>query len=274
LLKPFPSPINPLESFKFNADTANTSSFAETTALLDDRPQGKFPILPQDAEVIFFFGDLNFRLKSDSNTYGTPSSIPQPLPNRTEILRLINEGSINQLLDMDELGYLMRSKHGVLSQFLEAKIEFLPSYKFNLIGNTKKRDFERIPSTTSLPRSISHDLANLPRTHSSKSLNANPPPTSTRIYSSKRLPAYCDRILYFADHRYILTPLRYTCKSIEFSDHDPVMGVYHLERVEGEGKVFVRRGGVMGVRLMRVLGICWKYVLGVAIVIGLMKYLW
>ena len=233
-----------------------------------------FSILPQDAEVIFFFGDLNFRLKGDSKTYGsTLTSSPQPLPSRTEILRLINEGSINQLLEMDELLHLLSQKHGILSQFQEEKITFLPSYKFDLIPKLK-RDLIRTPSRESTPlvRIPSSETTPLPRTHSSKSLNSNPPSTPSRIYSSKRLPAYCDRILYYADHRYTLTPLKYITRSFEFSDHDPVMGVYHLERVEGDAKVFIKRSGVLGIRVWRMVMCCWKVVVGVIVIFGLIYY--
>jgi phosphatidylinositol-bisphosphatase len=49
-----------------------------------------------------------------------------------------------------------------------------------------------------------------------------------RIYNSKsRTPAYCDRILYKAQQQIIC--LGYSRVSYNFSDHDPICGVYHLE---------------------------------------------
>jgi hypothetical protein len=133
-------------------------------------------------------------------------------PNRIEIMSMVKSEQINDLVEKDELTWLRNSKEGVLSQFSEAAIRFLPSYKFE---NPKRK-------TSTLGGDL--DLA---------STSSSGP---ERPYSLKRIPAYCDRILYFADHRHSLTSLHYDRISIyTLSDHDPVVGMYHLEQVSGIG---------------------------------------
>lgn len=200
LLHSFPSPENPLHAYNFlQTQPLNTPIIS---------------ILPQDSEVIWFFGDLNFRPRCGSRPdWGTRNSpwMSEGLSKRSEIMAMIESGNVEALVERDELTFLRNAKHGVLSQFFESPIKFLPSYKLNY--TTKKSKDELLQA-------------------------------KDRTYSSKRLPAYCDRILYFSDlTRHSITSLHYTrVTDYSWSDHDPVVGLFHMEQVVGVGEKGVGRG--------------------------------
>lgn len=121
-----------------------------------------------DFDAVFFFGDLNYRLegagkkdKWEWNKY------------RREVLRLIDDQAVHKLIEMDQLTSIRdQQRYKPLAGFLEAPVTFLPSYKYNVE--------DKPPSSSGLDRS--HTAAE-------------------QRYSKKRVPAYCDRIMYRAVDR-------------------------------------------------------------------------
>ncbi|KAJ3310115.1 hypothetical protein HDV04_005381 [Boothiomyces sp. JEL0838] len=152
-----------------------------------------FVTLPQNHEVIWFLGDLNFRFKGakDKWAHGIIGN-DSTLPKRSKILELIQKNDVEELNALDELNYLRSVQQGTLAQFREPKILFTPPYK---LKGVKKAD---VP----------------------------------RAYSETRMPAYCDRILYFSDGHHSVSPLHYLrVEEFDWSDHDPVVALFHLERI-------------------------------------------
>ena len=223
-LRSFPDPLNPVYAFQnFNQISIEDSQ----PPLLREN----ITILPNDTQVIWFFGDLNFRMrgsKQDWAALGSNKKEPQGLSTSKEIIKMIQSNRINDLVEKDELTYLRNQKRGVLAQFSEAPITFLPSYKLEIpksLGKLKQKVQDKVDA----------DLNVLDRSN----------PSIAREYSKKRLPAYCDRILYFSDPRHTVTSLHYTrITNYTFSDHDPVVGMYHLEQVQdATEKKLVHRDG-------------------------------
>jgi hypothetical protein len=184
-------------------------------------------ILPQDTEVIWYFGDLNFRLKGKKTNWGfgegaQASKAEIALPSRSEIISLIENGSIDALVAKDELTHLRHAKHGVLSQFSEPPINFLPSYKLN---QTSSRAIQKAKVDRAEEPHFDGRIA------------------QRREYSAKRLPAYCDRILYYSDTRHSITSLHYTrVTDYSWSDHDPVVCMFHLEQTVGISEKRISKG--------------------------------
>ncbi|KAJ3305166.1 hypothetical protein HDV03_001928 [Kappamyces sp. JEL0829] len=236
LLKSFPDPRNPLKAFDFAGDNLTEM----------------MTILPQDAEVIWFFGDLNYRLKGPKLDWASPTSSfgGAGVPTRGQVLDLIAANRVADLVDQDELTFLRKHKTGVLSQFDEAPITFLPTYKFEheAIAGKKGQPKEKVSAGVS------------------------------RVYSGKRLPAYCDRVLFYSDNRHTITALHYTrIPEYDWSDHDPVVGLYHLERVEGTTeKRPVHRSSypVIRNRLLRFLSSNSRVLFAMALVFVVYNFFW
>jgi hypothetical protein len=66
--------------------------------------------------LVFWFGDLNFRLDVDS--FST-----------SEIVNLVSQNDLKPLLEKDELNETI-SSNKAFSGFSECKINFKPTYKF------------------------------------------------------------------------------------------------------------------------------------------------
>ncbi|KAI8810776.1 Endonuclease/exonuclease/phosphatase [Cladochytrium replicatum] len=174
---------------------------------------------PIDCDALWLFGDFNYRLRQNSGTTLLNS------PARSEILRLIADNQIGQLLDKDELSHLLRRRsksHDIFQMFgfREPEIRFPPTYKYMVQGQ---------PSN-------SHNLpADLE--------------TVRRMFSEKRLPAYCDRILYSAKAKlrtpevegekkvpeYSVAPISITpydylsVHNLQWSDHKPVFASFRVD---------------------------------------------
>ncbi|KAI8898802.1 Endonuclease/exonuclease/phosphatase [Globomyces pollinis-pini] len=169
--------------------------------------------LAQDYELIWFFGDLNYRIKGSKANWGYHTTNIKDknysIPTYTQLQQLIESESVTQLLLHDELKFLMDSEQGILAQFKESAINFLPTFKFKKSKGTQIV----VDDTTKL-------------------LSNGDEKKHIRIYDSKRLPSYTDRILFFNSSYHTITNLLYTgITRIHFSDHNPVVGLYHLERV-------------------------------------------
>jgi hypothetical protein len=127
-----------------------------------------------DADVLFWFGDLNYRIELEPR----------------EIHALLESQQYDTLLSADQLRTDMADGHSFVG-FTEPEIKFKPSYKY---------------------------------VHGSVTLDP------------KRAPAYCDRVLYIARNDEV-TPNRYACHDILWSDHLPVTATFSLAaRVVDEKK--------------------------------------
>ncbi|KAI9202094.1 Endonuclease/exonuclease/phosphatase [Polychytrium aggregatum] len=150
--------------------------------------------LIKDNNLIFMFGDFNYRFVGASSTLS-----------RGHVNGLIDSQEIEKLVKLDQLWHGTRSEtrtYHPFKSFVEAPISFLPTYKHSLPP--------ALPSEPALKR-----------------------------YSSKRVPAYCDRILYSVTDN-VGTPdlvdvLHYgSATEIGWSDHQPVSGLFliHVNEVE------------------------------------------
>lgn len=95
-----------------------------------NEPVKKSKIVPENSQVVFLLGDLNYRLKGNKPDWSLARHGPENLPKRSEILEFIEEKNVNKLLELDEILYLREKQLGLLSFFKEARITWLPSYKF------------------------------------------------------------------------------------------------------------------------------------------------
>ena len=257
LLHSFPDPSNPIQAYNFTESSQLEEPKLERSLI---------SILPQDTEVIWYFGDLNFRLKGKRADWGfgttgggvKSSKDEKNLPSRDDIISLIDNGSIDALVAKDELTHLRLSNQGVLSQFTEPPITFLPSYKLNQKSGKKNHH-----------QKVKDDQVDTPLIDGRSG--------QRREYSTKRLPAYCDRILYYSDTRHSITSLHYTrVTDYSWSDHDPVVCMFHLEQVVGIGEKRVEGRTIMPViqaRLLRLWHCNHRYILPLIILVLCYTYL-
>jgi hypothetical protein len=176
-------------------------------------------VLPESNQVIYFFGDLNFRLKGTSPKWSlSKKNILSEFLFLFQISNLLNgkgvdhklvmpkivEKDVEGILEHDELLFLRRHSLGMLSLFKEPRITFLPSYKL----------------------------------------------APDRTYSMHRVPGYCDRILY-TNSAHTITPLKYS-RITEYtnSDHDPIIAMFLIEFTD-QCKMTRRSGFLFKTRLLR-----------------------
>ncbi|KAJ3034129.1 hypothetical protein HK097_004589, partial [Rhizophlyctis rosea] len=149
------------------------SSIFDTLVLHPRNNRHISPRLASNHDALWFLGDTNYRLRGAGSWKSLKS---EPLA-RSHVYDLIDKGDYKTLLSYDELTYIReRLKWPSLKGFLEAPITFLPTYKHH-IYHFGKLDF---PSE----KNKAVDLHHLP---------------ASQKHSSKRFPAYCDRILYKAN---------------------------------------------------------------------------
>lgn len=109
---------------------------------------------------VFIAGDFNYRTADSSPSLDDASSFPQPQS-------LADSKSFNKMLDRDQLSREHQAGH-IFHGFLEAPIHFPPTYKYS--QSARK-------ATTSSIQGI---------------YNSDP---RTSVWSSKRWPSWCDRVL-------------------------------------------------------------------------------
>ena len=128
-------------------------------------------------DIWFMFGDLNFRTEADIQN----------------ISQLIETNNISSLIEYDQLNKFKMVLND-LKEINEAKITFLPTYKF--IKGTNDYFYNDIKQTLF------------------------------------RNPSYCDRILF--KHNNNIIPIEYGSlqKGFEYSDHRPVFGIYEVNIME------------------------------------------
>ena len=128
-------------------------------------------------DIWFMFGDLNFRTETDMQY----------------ISQLIETNNIASLIEYDQLNKLKMVLND-LKEINEAKITFLPTYKF--IKGTNDYFYKDAKQTLF------------------------------------RKPSYCDRILF--KHNNNIVPIEYGSlqKGFEYSDHRPVFGIYEVNIME------------------------------------------
>ena len=80
-----------------------------------------------DHDMIFWFGDLNFRLDTKSNFTAQ------------QIVDLVSRNNLQSLLQYDEL-YQVRTNQAAFEDFAECEIKFNPTYKF--IPHSTNYDFK------------------------------------------------------------------------------------------------------------------------------------
>ena len=73
------------------------------------------PLLIEEHDVIFWFGDLNYRIQENLTT--------------NEVLEIVKRGAFTSLLGNDQLNVEIDSKN-VFNGFEEGRIEFAPTYKY------------------------------------------------------------------------------------------------------------------------------------------------
>ncbi|KAI4896145.1 hypothetical protein NFI96_020010, partial [Prochilodus magdalenae] len=169
-----------------------------------------------DHKVVFWFGDLNFRI-ADHGLHFLRSSI--------------NSGRYNLLWSKDQL-LMMKKKEPLLQEFEEGPLQFKPTYKFDRFSETYDT------SKAVLLEKSQVDPLTIIRM----------PPLIICLWlvsGKKRKPAWTDRILWRVkprdeEARGLIaddedTPLKvtqdiYTCDpSYGVSDHKPVIGTFNLE---------------------------------------------
>ena len=128
-------------------------------------------------DIWFMFGDLNFRTETDIQN----------------ISQLIETNNITSLIEYDQLNKLKMVLND-LKEINEAKITFLPTYKF--MKGTNDYFYKDAKQTLF------------------------------------RKPSYCDRILF--KHNNNIVPIEYASlqKGFEYSDHRPVYGIYEVNIME------------------------------------------
>ena len=78
-------------------------------------------------DVVFWLGDLNFRLNTDSNY------------SAEDIVDFLSKNELNKLLEHDELNQTI-SRREAFANFSECNIDFMPTYKF--IPKSQKYDMK------------------------------------------------------------------------------------------------------------------------------------
>ena len=169
-------------------------------------------------DVLFLFGDLNYRfkgLKQDDRKWAVDDGLVLQMPKRSQVLQFIHDNNISGLLDFDELSYMRLIGHGSVSTFSEPTVAFMPTYKFE----TRRGKGEFQP-------------------YCRDKYGGKPMPH--KVYSEKRLPAYCDRIL-FKTSPYELRSKKtvekkpsvgascyYSCPTYGWSDHVPLIAEFSV----------------------------------------------
>ena len=149
-------------------------------------------------DYVFWMGDLNFRSDYDETFI---NDIHFKLNSKDPVKQ--NQAAL--LLKQNDQLKKLRDNNSAFSDFKEAAINFLPTYKFNAITNT----YQTVLNDGCL-----------------------------------RMPSFTDRILYRSNHRGNLKCLEYnTISSMEGSDHKPVYGVFECDLLEStRTKVAVSAG--------------------------------
>jgi hypothetical protein len=82
--------------------------------------------LPHNHDIIWLFGDLNYRLRGDKKDWAINYSFffnQKPLmPRRLEVLEWIQDYNFSSLMGRDELAHLRAFKHSSLGSFEEGLI--------------------------------------------------------------------------------------------------------------------------------------------------------
>lgn len=160
---------------KFNTETILLKKKLKTNKISEEFSLSNVKFNNHD--IWFMFGDLNFRIETDAQ----------------HISQLIETNNINTLLEYDQLNkYKMVLDD--LKEINEAKITFLPTYKF--INGTNDYFYNDAKNTLF------------------------------------RKPSYCDRILF--KHNNNIIPIEYGSiqKGFECSDHRPIFGIYEVNIME------------------------------------------
>ncbi|KAI8929003.1 Endonuclease/exonuclease/phosphatase [Entophlyctis helioformis] len=155
--------------------------------------------LAGDHDALWMFGDLNYRIsgtKSDAAArWAVDAGAVSESPKRSRVLELVRDKNVEQLLQMDEVSVMRRHRHGTLGQLHEHAIGFLPTYKFKQTKAIKKSTSTGTGGSGGSVTVVRQPDALL----GGMALEGTAVSSGEAVrkeFSSKRLPAYCDRILY------------------------------------------------------------------------------
>jgi hypothetical protein len=83
--------------------------------------------LPRNHDIIWLFGDLNYRLRGDKKDWALNNAFfsnqKAIMPRRSEVLEWIHDLNFSSLMGRDELAHLRAFKHSSLGSFEEGLID-------------------------------------------------------------------------------------------------------------------------------------------------------
>lgn len=196
-----------------------------------------------DSDVIFFFGDLNYRLKVGKIKRSPTDAVREKIVN----------GEIDTLVQMDELKRSIKY-HEVLKYFKEPVIRFLPTYKKEqrlLNIQSEKYDVNNYDTHKRLPAYCDRILTSSSAANGLRNVTArrNEYKSATSLSSDNTLGATANlntvrKSIYTKSNRsalerknkiaelpqYTVQPLMYnSIQNSIMSDHDPVIGLFELK---------------------------------------------
>jgi hypothetical protein len=142
----------------------------------DHGGKGKKTVGILDHDFVFWVGDLNYRMMDDINI--------------EEVYRRIDAREVKMLRSFDQLT-TVRAMGQAFSQFTEAPIDFLPTFKF-LVGSPGD-DYDRRPD------------------------------------GKNRCPAWCDRVLIYSHNKSLIKQTLYRSTGQTMSDHNPVGAQFEIK---------------------------------------------
>ena len=174
---------------KRNADFRTTSQYLKFQSDQQDQNSNNYIDLDQH-DIIFWFGDLNYRIDSIS---------------LNETLKLINSSSFSELIKYDQLTN-ERKKSRVFEYYEEGEINFRPTYKYLVKSDIYEKQ-----------AMIQQQQPNI---------NFNDENSFDNIENQigrVKLPSWTDRVLYKSSNLKV-NLLKYICiNTMTISDHKPVM---------------------------------------------------
>lgn len=234
----------------------NISSSPLTQTSLHSSTSPQLCSLPRQHDAIWFFGDLNYRLRGTSSKYpkwSIPSfdlqkwAVPNPLQALHWILASLITAPSNilkytsNLINPAPSNMLKRSQ--VLEWISDVNISSLMGYDelahLRAHSHSSLGIFEEAPITFLPSYKLDLKSSSMPRP-----------------YSKSRLPSYCDRILYHKLTDFQLGCIYYDCISnYNLSDHHPIVGQYHFEVRKSTVKKEVVWQDVLHKRILFILNV-------------------
>lgn len=149
-----------------------------------------------------------------------------------KIYRMICDGEWDELLKLDELNRELAAGR-VLHGFTALQPRFPPTFK-----RIRRAVIQQLSDSTGIWDLAYHDMLEKKSSEEGKdsSPDANQKNFITRFYDRKRLPSYCDRILFKSWDCYrdnLQNESFLSCESMTSSDHKPVRASFTLQTTGG-----------------------------------------